>query len=148
MKILSIKGMVKLRENDGGEVMGSLSILISKLRRVNYLILLLFFLTACSEDKPYEITRTEIKVNELKDRIQMEFEYEIANYSDEDYYFTLVFPSYIQEGLITKVGVQKLTANGSIIGGTIVSVSKNGPEMTDETIEAIVNGELPFIEQI
>jgi hypothetical protein len=124
------------------------SLLIGKMQRVNCLLLLLFLLTACSEEKAYEIRRTEIKVNELKDRLQMELDYEIVNYSDENYYFTLVFPSYIHEGLITKVGVQKLTANSSSIGGTIVSVSKNGPEMTEETIEAIVNGELPFIEQI
>jgi D-hexose-6-phosphate mutarotase len=87
-------------------------------------------------------------VNELNDRLQMELNYEKANYSDKDYYFTLVFPSYIQEGHITKVDVQKLTAKSSLIGGTIVSVSKNGPEMTNETIEAIVNGELPFVKQI
>jgi hypothetical protein len=123
-------------------------LLIGKIQRVNCLLLLLFLLTSCSEEKAYDIRRTEIKVNELKDRLQMVLDYEIVNYSDENYYFTLVFPSYIQEGLITKVGAQKLTANISSIGGTIASVSKNGPEMTDETIEAIVNGELPFIEQI
>jgi hypothetical protein len=127
---------------------GYLTLIIGEFRRIICLVLVLFLLTACSEEQPYEIIKSEIKVKELNDRLQMELNYEMTNYSEKDYYFTLVFPSYIQESLITKVDVQKLTAKSSIIGGTIVSVSKNGPEMTNETIEAIVNGELPFVNQI
>ncbi|MGM7684968.1 hypothetical protein ACSVDA_22940 [Cytobacillus sp. Hm23] len=67
------------------------------------ILLISIVLTACGEEKPYEIIKTESKVTEFDDRIQLEFQFEINNYTDEDYYFTLVFPSYIQEPLITKV---------------------------------------------
>jgi len=123
------------------------------LEREKYLLfaltlLISFVLTACSAEKPYEIMKTESKVIEFDDRLQLDFQYEINNYSDEDYYFTLVFPPYIQKALITKVGIVKISADSSTSGGAIVAVSKDGAEMTEETINAIVNGELPFLGQI
>ena len=61
----------------------------------------------------------------------------------------LVFRSYIQNALISKVGgVAKITANSTTSGVAIVSARKDGAEMTEETIKAIINGELPFVEQI
>jgi hypothetical protein len=124
------------------------SIFTGKMQRVTFMLLLLVLLVSCSVEKPYEIKKTEIKVNELEDRLQMELNFELVNYSDKDYYYIFIFPSYIQENLITKVSAQNLKANSSLIGGAIVSVSKDGPEMTTDTIKAIVNGDLPFIEQI
>ncbi len=107
-----------------------------------------FVLTACSVEEPYEIMKTESKVTESDDRLQLEFQFEINNYTDEDYYFTLVFPSYIQEALISEVGVVKISADSSTSGVAIVAASKDGAEMTEETINAVINGELPFVGQI
>lgn len=87
-------------------------------------------------------------MTESDDRLQLEFQYEINNYTDEDYYFTLFFPPYIQEALISKEGVAKMSADSSTSGVAIVAVSKDGAEMTEETISAIINGELPFVGQI
>jgi hypothetical protein len=124
------------------------------LKRVNLLLFLVIllicgFLTACNQEKPYEVIETNSKVTEEDDRLQLELEYEIVNNSDEDYYYTFVFPSYIQDALITKVGgVGKISANSSISGVAVIAVSKDGAEMTKETIKGILNGELPIVNQI
>lgn len=113
------------------------------------LILPLFIvLTACNQEKAYEVTKSEIKVTESKTELQLEVDYELRNYTDEDYYYTFVFPSYIQEALITKVDIGKLVADSSLTGVRVIAVSKDGAEMTEETIDAILNGELPAITQI
>jgi hypothetical protein len=110
------------------------------LKKVNFLLFLLIllicgFLTACNQEKPYEVIETNSKVTEEEDRLQLELEF--------------VFPSYIQDALITKVGgVGKIAANSSISGVAIVSVSKNGAEMTVEMIKGILSGELPIVNQI
>jgi hypothetical protein len=55
----------------------------------------------------------------------------------------------IQDALITKVGgVGKIEANSSISGVAIVSVSKDGAEMTEETIKGILNGDMAIVNQI
>jgi hypothetical protein len=124
------------------------------LKKVNFLLFSLIllicgFLTACNQKNPYEVIETNSKVTEEEDRLQLELEYEMVNHSDEDYYYTFVFPSYIQDALITKVGgVGKIAANSSISGVAIFSVSKNGAEMTEETIKGILSGELPIVNQI
>ncbi|MDF2859723.1 MAG: hypothetical protein K0Q87_5574, partial [Neobacillus sp.] len=38
--------------------------------------------------------------------------------------------------------------NSSVSGVAVVAVSKDGAEMSEETIEAIINGDLPFVQQI
>jgi hypothetical protein len=112
-------------------------------------LLICGFLTACNNEKLYEVIQTNSKVTEEEDRLQLELEYEIVNHSDQDYYYTFVYPSYIQDALITKVGgVGKLSANGSISGVAIISVSKDGGEMSEETIKGIINGEIPIVNQI
>ena len=106
-------------------------------------------LTACSGDKLYEIKKYESKVTAFDDSLQLEWQYEISNNSDKDFYFTLVFPPYIQENLTTNVGITKLPANSISTGVTLVSVSKKTEgELTEENIEAIKSGELPFVEQV
>jgi hypothetical protein len=124
------------------------------LRKVNFLLfsfilLISGFLTACNQEKPYEVIETISKVTEEEDRLQLELEYEIVNHSDEDYYYTFVYPSYILDALITKVGgVGKIGANSSVSGVAIVAVSKDGAEMTGETIKGILSGEFPIVKQI
>jgi hypothetical protein len=112
------------------------------------ILLIVVFLTGCSEEKAYEVIKSDKKITESVDKIQLEFDYEIANHSSEDCYFTFVFPSYIQDALITKVGIGKIPANSSVSGVAVVAVSKDGAEMSEETIEAIINGDLPFVQQI
>lgn len=123
------------------------------MQRVKYILftlilLICIVLTACSQEKAYEVTKYEIKVTDIENELQLEVDYEISNYSDEDYYFTFVFPSYIQEELITRVGIGQMLANSSVSGVEVIAVSKDGAEMTEETIDAILNGELPAITQI
>jgi hypothetical protein len=124
------------------------------LKKLNFLLFSLIFLiswllTACNQEKPYEVIETNSKITEEEDRLQLELEYEIVNHSDEDYYYTFVYPSYIQDALITKVGgVGKLRANSSVSGVAIVAVSKAGAEMTEETIKGILSGEFPIVKQI
>lgn len=106
-------------------------------------------LTACSEENPYEVIKSESKVTELEDQIRLEFDYEIVNNTDEEYYFTLVFPSYIQEALVSKgVGLVKLSPNGNTSGVIMVAASKDGAEMSDETIVALKSKGIPFVERI
>ncbi len=112
------------------------------------ILLISIVLTACGEEKPYEIIKTESKVTEFDDRIQLEFQFEINNYTDKDYYFSLVFPSYIQEALITKVEFIKIMADSTNSGVMLVTASKDGGQMSEETIKSIINGGLPFVEQI
>jgi hypothetical protein len=124
-----------------------------KLNNVKYILLSLILLnalvlTACGEEKSYEIKEFESKVTESEDELQLELAYEIVNHSKEDYYFTFGFPSYIQDALITKVGTEKLPANNYFSGVNIITVSKDSGEMTAGTIEAILNGEIPFVEHI
>lgn len=111
-------------------------------------LLMIILLAGCSDEKPYEITKFESNVTELDDRLQLEFEYEISNHSDEDYYFSLVFPSYIQRSLITDCEIVRLPANTSTTGVAVISVNNSGAELTEETVELIKNGKLPFVEQI
>ncbi|MBS8263815.1 hypothetical protein DYI25_05085 [Mesobacillus boroniphilus] len=111
-------------------------------------LLMIILLAGCSDEKPYEITKSESNVTELDDRLQLEFEYEISNHSDEDYYFSLVFPYYIQRSLITDYGIVRLPANTSTTGVAVISVKNSGAELTEETVELIKNGKLPFVEQI
>ncbi|RSD29066.1 hypothetical protein [Mesobacillus subterraneus] len=117
-----------------------------------FLILLILiitaFLTACSKGMAFEITKAERRVTETDDRIQLELEYEIINHSNEDYFFTLVFPSYIQDALITKVGINKLPGKSSTSNVEIINIRKDSAEMTDETIEAILNGDIPIVQEI
>jgi hypothetical protein len=123
------------------------------LKRVKYILFSLILLnsivlTACSEEKAYEIKQFESKVTESEDELQLELAYEIVNNSNEDHYFTFGFPSYIQNALISKVGTEKLPANSYHSGVAIIAVSKDGGEMTEGTIEAILTGEIPFVEHI
>jgi RimJ/RimL family protein N-acetyltransferase len=120
----------------------------NKLKWSICLFLMIILLSGCSDEKTYEITESNSKVTELDDQLQLEWQYDISNHSNEDYYFTLVFPSYIQNALVTEVGIVRLPANSSNSGGVIVSAKKSGAEMTEETIESIKNGKLPFVEQI
>jgi hypothetical protein len=114
-----------------------------------FIILICGFLTACNKEKPYEVIKTNSIVTEEYDRLQLELEYEIVNHSDQDYYYTFVYPSYIQDALITKVGgVGKISANSSISGVSIISVGKDGLEMTEETIKGILNEDIPIVNQI
>lgn len=112
------------------------------------LILLCGILTACGEEKPYEIIETVSKVTESADRLELEFQYDIINHSDEDYRFTPVYPSYIQNALIGQGFIVNLPAQGRTSGVGISSVSKDGPEMSKETIQAILDGDLPFVNQL
>ncbi|WP_172370421.1 hypothetical protein [Sporosarcina jiandibaonis] len=123
------------------------------MKRVKYILFLLLLfnaivLTACSEKEAYEIKKFDSKVSESENEIQLELAFEIVNNSKEDYYFTFGFPSYIQDALISKVGTEKLPASSYHSGVAIIAVSKNGGEMTEGTIEAILNGEIPFVEHI
>lgn len=63
-------------------------------------------------------------------------------------YCTLAFPKYIQEFLISKSGIVKLMTNSNTDGIVIVLISKDGAEMTKDTINVILSGELPFVKQI
>ncbi|CEG29137.1 hypothetical protein [Bacillus sp. B-jedd] len=113
------------------------------------LFLMIILLSGCSdEEKPYEITESKSKITELDDQLQLEWEYEIRNNSDEESYFTLVLPAYIQTALVTKIGIVRLPANSTTSGVAIVRAKKSGAEMTKEIIESIKNGKLPFVEQI
>ena len=123
------------------------------MQKIKYILFSLIFvisfaLTGCSEEKAYDIIISASKVTESQNELQLELEYEIANYSDEDYYFTFVFPSYIQDALITKVGIGELSANNRISGVEVIAVSKDSDEMTEETIDALLSGELPFVKQV
>jgi hypothetical protein len=113
------------------------------------ILLISVLLTACSEENLYEVIKSESKVTELEDQIRLEFDYEIVNNTDEEYYFTLVFPSYIQEALVSKgVGLVKLSPNGNTSGVIMVAARKDGAEMSEETIEALKNNGIPFVERI
>ena len=113
------------------------------------IVICLGLLTACNEDKLYEIKKYESEVTEFADSLQLELQYEISNNSNKDFYFTFVFPSYIQENLMTNVEITRLPANSISTGVALVSVSKKAEvELTEKNIEAIKIGELPFVEQI
>lgn len=113
------------------------------------IVICLGLLTACSGDKLYEIKKYESKVTEFDDSLQLELQYEISNNSNKDFYFTFVFPSYIQENLMTNVEITRLPANSISTGVALVSVSKKAEvELTEKNIEAIKSGELPFVEQV
>lgn len=112
------------------------------------ILLICWFLTGCSEEKDYEVVKAESKITESVDQIQLELDYEIANHSDEDCYFTFVFPSYIQDALMSNVGINSISANSSVSGVAVIAVSKEGVEMTKEIIAGILQGEVPFIKSI
>lgn len=125
--------------------MKKLYLLISPL----IIVFCLGLLTACSNDKLYEIINHESKVTEFDDSLQLEFQYEISNNGDKDFYFTLVFPPYIQENLMTNVGITRLPANSISTGVALVRVNiKADGELTEKNIDAIKSGEHPFIEQV
>ncbi|MBP2241545.1 hypothetical protein J2Z40_002108 [Cytobacillus eiseniae] len=115
---------------------------------LSFILLICMILTACNEKTAYEIIKSHSEITESDDRIQLELDYEMINHSDENYYFTFGFPSYIQDALITQVGIGELSANSRISGVAVIAVSKDGAEMTEETIEAILNGNLPFVQNI
>ncbi|WP_409274706.1 hypothetical protein V1499_06345 [Neobacillus sp. SCS-31] len=118
------------------------------LKPLFFLSLIMFLLAGCSDENPYEVVKSESKITELNDQLQLEWQYDISNNSDEDYYITLIFPSYIQTALVTKVEIIILPANSSTSGVAVVSAKKSGAEMTEETIKSIKNGKIPFVEQI
>lgn len=116
---------------------------------LSVIFLMCAVLTACNQEKPYEVIITSSKVTDEGDRLQLELVYEIVNYSKEDYDYTMIFPHYIQDALITKGGgVGEITANSRFFGVAVIAVSKDGAEMTEETIKMIVNGELPIVSEI
>lgn len=118
------------------------------LKPLFFLSLIMFLLAGCSDENPSEVVKSESKITELNDQLQLEWQYDISNNSDDDYYITLIFPSYIQTALITKVEIVRLPANSSTSVVAVVSAKKSGVEMTQETIESIKNGKIPFVEQI
>ena len=100
------------------------------------IVICLGLLAACSGDKLYEIKKYESKVTEFDDSLQLELQYEISNNSNKDFYFTFVFPPYIQENLITNVGITRLPANSISTGVSLVSVSRKAEvELTEKTLK-------------
>lgn len=121
--------------------------------KIKGFVFILFILTAvvlsaCNENKDYEIVKSETKVTEYENELQLELEYTVVNHSDEDYAFTFVFPSYVQDDLLTEVGTVDLPANGRAKGLAVIAISKDGGEMSEQTIEAILDGEIPITEEI
>lgn len=113
------------------------------------LILLLAVLAGCNNEKmSYELTGFESEVTDHPDIIQVEFQYDIVNDSDEDYYLTFVFPGYIQEALVESMSPMQIPAGTSSFGGGNIAISKDGGQMTEETVKSILEGEIPHIEEI
>lgn len=113
------------------------------------LIFVMAILSACGKEKAeYEVLSFEEEIIEYEDRIQLVYSMEINNYSDEELYWTLAFPPYIQRYLTSNVGISPLVADGSSSITGVISVSKDGAELTTETISAIKNREIPIVEQI
>lgn len=101
-----------------------------------------------NESVAYELTNFESEITEYPDILQLELQYEVTNNADEDYYLTFTFPSYIQEALTDPVSVMPIEAGSVGSGAMNVSVSKAGGQMTEETINAILDGELPYVEKV
>lgn len=109
--------------------------------------LLFIILTGCSEKDAIEIVKSEQVITESAEKIQLEFSYQIVNNTNEDHYFTFIFPPYIQSALSTQMGpiIIPVANNTGII---IVTINKSGPDLTEEIIESILNGELPFVNEV
>ncbi len=110
---------------------------------------LLILLGGCNNEvMPYELINFKSKVTEHPETLQLVLQYEVENSSDEDYYLTFTFPSYIQEALAEPISTMPIPADSSSSGQAIVAVSKKSGQLTEKTIAAILNGELPYIEKV
>jgi len=75
--------------------------------------------------------------------LQIIWEVEIANHSEEDYYFKLM--SYIETALLSQAEATYLPPESSTHSVFPLWIDIEGPEISEETIGALLNGNLPHI---
>lgn len=118
--------------------------LIAILITVISLDIFMYFSSSNNEEN-YEITSFTYNAIEEKDTLQFYLSVEISNPTSKTVFVSMNYPSYIIANLSRTPAPVQLSPNSSASFSTVISVNKNGAEMTEDTKQALLNKELPII---
>lgn len=98
-----------------------------------------------NKEKNYEITSFTYNVTEEQDTLQFDLHGEISNPTGKTAFVYMNYPSYILTNLSSPSAPMTLSPNSSTSFSIVISVYKNGAEMTESTKQALLKKELPVV---